>query len=132
MIRKTDTKQIEFIDFYLPFSGRLRASNRWVHLGELMLDAVHLHTGVLALLLDLAYFFFLLAELDGDTLVLVVAMPPLVSAKDIALDMLPAVSMVMFGSRRKTSRPGGAILKSTSGVPRLSSPISMVPSCCLT
>ena len=29
MIR-TDPKQTEFVDFYLPFNGRLKASNRWV------------------------------------------------------------------------------------------------------
>ena len=29
MIR-TNPKQTEFVDFYLPFNGRLKASNRWV------------------------------------------------------------------------------------------------------
>jgi hypothetical protein len=31
-----DPKQSEFVDFYLPFSGRLKASNRWVKLASLM------------------------------------------------------------------------------------------------
>ena len=33
---KKDLRQPEFVDFYLPFSGRLNASNRWVQLAELM------------------------------------------------------------------------------------------------
>jgi len=33
---RTDPKQTEFVDFYLPFGGRLRASNRWVKLATLM------------------------------------------------------------------------------------------------
>ena len=33
---KTDPNQTEFINFYLPFSGRLRASNRWAKLTELV------------------------------------------------------------------------------------------------
>lgn len=33
---KKDLKQPEFVDFYLPFSGRLNASNRWVKLAKIM------------------------------------------------------------------------------------------------
>lgn len=33
---KKDLHQPEFVDFYLPFSGRLNASNRWVQLAKLM------------------------------------------------------------------------------------------------
>ena len=33
---KYDPNQSEFIDFYLPFSGRLKSSNRWARLAKLM------------------------------------------------------------------------------------------------
>jgi hypothetical protein len=33
---KTDPNQTEFINFYLPFSGRLKASNRWAKLSKLV------------------------------------------------------------------------------------------------
>lgn len=33
---KTDPQQTEFVDFYLPFNGRLSASNRWVKLAGLV------------------------------------------------------------------------------------------------
>lgn len=33
---KTDPHQTEFVDFYLPFNGRLSASNRWVKLAALV------------------------------------------------------------------------------------------------
>jgi len=33
---KTDPNQSEFVDFYLPFSGRLKGKNRWVQLAKLM------------------------------------------------------------------------------------------------
>lgn len=33
---KTDPQQTEFVDFYLPFNGRLSASNRWVKLAALV------------------------------------------------------------------------------------------------
>jgi hypothetical protein len=33
---KTDLHQTEFVDFYLPFNGRLKASNRWVKLAALV------------------------------------------------------------------------------------------------
>lgn len=36
MYRKKDRAQPEFVDFYLPFGGKLRADNRWVKLAELM------------------------------------------------------------------------------------------------
>lgn len=33
---KKDPKQSEFVDFHLPFNGKLSASNRWVKLAELV------------------------------------------------------------------------------------------------
>ena len=33
---KTDPNQTEFVDFYLPFGGKLQASNRWVKLAAKM------------------------------------------------------------------------------------------------
>ena len=33
---KTDPNQTEFADFYLPFGGKLQASNRWVKLAAKM------------------------------------------------------------------------------------------------
>jgi len=30
MYRKDDANQLQFEDFYLPFSGKLRSDNRWV------------------------------------------------------------------------------------------------------
>ena len=33
---KIDPNQTEFVDFYLPFSGKLEASNRWVKLAKAM------------------------------------------------------------------------------------------------
>ncbi len=33
---KTDPQQTEFVDFYLPFNGRLQATNRWVKLALLV------------------------------------------------------------------------------------------------
>ena len=33
---KTDPNQTEFVDFYLPFNGKLQASNRWVKLAKAM------------------------------------------------------------------------------------------------
>ncbi len=32
----TDPDQTEFANFYLPFSGKLKASNRWVKLAALV------------------------------------------------------------------------------------------------
>ena len=31
---KIDSNQTEFVDFYLPFSGKLQASNRWIKLAK--------------------------------------------------------------------------------------------------
>ena len=36
MYRRSQSQQLEFVDFYLPFSGRLRADNRWVELAEIV------------------------------------------------------------------------------------------------
>jgi hypothetical protein len=36
MYRKKDRAQPEFVDFYLPFGGKLRADSRWVKLAGLM------------------------------------------------------------------------------------------------
>ena len=36
MYRKSQRQQLEFADFYLPFSGKLRADNRWVKLAQLV------------------------------------------------------------------------------------------------
>ena len=33
---KIDPNQSEFVDFYLPFSGKLKRSNRWVKLADLI------------------------------------------------------------------------------------------------
>ena len=33
---KADPHQTEFVDFYLPFNGRLKASNRWLKLAALV------------------------------------------------------------------------------------------------
>jgi hypothetical protein len=33
---KTDPNQTEFVNFYLPFNGRLKASNRWAKLSEIV------------------------------------------------------------------------------------------------
>jgi IS5 family transposase len=34
--RKKVSRQLEFVDFYLPFSGKLSAENRWVKLAEII------------------------------------------------------------------------------------------------
>lgn len=34
MYRKQDHEQLKFEDFYLPFSGKLRADNRWLRLAH--------------------------------------------------------------------------------------------------
>jgi len=36
MYRKKTSRQLEFVDFYLPFSGKLRAENRWIKLAEII------------------------------------------------------------------------------------------------
>jgi len=36
MYRRSNPDQLEFIDFYLPFSGRLNADNRWVQLSKIV------------------------------------------------------------------------------------------------
>lgn len=36
MYRKTPDKQLAFEDFYLPFGGKLRSDNRWVHLARMI------------------------------------------------------------------------------------------------
>jgi hypothetical protein len=36
MYRSTDPRQLEFADFYLPFSGQLDPENRWVRLAQLV------------------------------------------------------------------------------------------------
>ena len=36
MYRRNVSRQLEFVDFYMPFSGKLSAENRWVKLAEIM------------------------------------------------------------------------------------------------
>ncbi len=36
MYRRIVSRQLEFVDFYMPFSGKLNADNRWVRLAEIM------------------------------------------------------------------------------------------------
>ena len=36
MYRKKVTRQLKFVDFYMPFSGKLDAENRWVKLAEII------------------------------------------------------------------------------------------------
>ena len=36
MYRKKVSRQLEFVDFYMPFSGELSAENRWVKLAEII------------------------------------------------------------------------------------------------
>ena len=36
MYRRNVSRQLEFVDFYMPFSGKLNADNRWVKLAEIV------------------------------------------------------------------------------------------------
>ena len=36
MYRRNVSRQLEFVDFYMPFSGKLNAENRWVRLAEIV------------------------------------------------------------------------------------------------